>query len=405
VQAADGERTPQKPLDAEAGIALTEAFLRFDQQHDIYNRSVWDPAIRSEKATAFFESHTTPLVRPRKAEGFTAKDFALRNAAWHLADYLSELNEESCDRREGFLDSYTALRPGATTKTPVHSPEPMSAEIKHTARFFGADLVGICAYDDRWVYARKYSRRQRKSRPMDLPEGLTSVIMVATEMDADAIKTGPSVLSSAASGLGYSQDILVILSLAQYIRNLGYQAVASLNDTALNIPLAIQAGLGEYGRNGLLITREFGPRVRLGKVFTDLPLAADRPVSFGVQEFCAICRECVTACPIRAIPSAGPTAAGSGLSTIRGVVKWSIDPEKCFRFWTNQNTDCSICIRACPYNKDYRKWYFRLGRRLAGTGLRYAMLTLHQLLRFGRRERPTWWWRKSASHQTYRELR
>ena len=62
------------------------------------------------------------------------------------------------------------------------------------------------------------------------------------------------------------------------------------NDTALSIPLAIDAGLGELGRNGLLITPEYGACVRLCKVFTDLPLEADRPVEFGLAEICQRCR-------------------------------------------------------------------------------------------------------------------
>ncbi len=99
-------------------------------------------------------------------------------------------------------------------------------------------------------------------RPNDIPEGMTSVIMVAQAMDYDLIRTVPSALSGAATGLGYSHDAMVVLSITQYIRNLGYNAVASMNDSALAIPLAIQAGLGEYGRNGLLITPKFGPRVR-----------------------------------------------------------------------------------------------------------------------------------------------
>ena len=54
----------------------------------------------------------------------------------------------------------------------------------------------------------------------------------------------------------------------------------------------MQAGLGEYGCHGLVITKEFGPRVRFGKIFTDLPLSHDRPVKFGVKEFCDMCRRC-----------------------------------------------------------------------------------------------------------------
>ena len=137
--------------------------------------------------------------------------------------------------------------------------------------------------DERWLYAAKFSDISRQSKPQELPAGMTSVIVTAQAMDYDLIRTVPSALSGAATGLGYSHDALVVLSLAQYIRNLGYNAVASMNDTALAIPLAIKAGLGEYGRNGLLITKEFGPRIRLGKVFTDMPLAHDRPDSLRRQ--------------------------------------------------------------------------------------------------------------------------
>ncbi len=167
---------------------------------------------------------------------------------------------------------------------------------------------------------------------------------------------------------------------------------ASLNDTALTIPLAIQAGLGEYGRHGLLITKEFGPRVRLGKVFTDLPLTYDQPITFGVREFCEICRRCTQACPPKAISNDPPDAKVHNVSNIKSVNKWSVDAEKCFGFWVKQNSDCSICVRVCPYNKDYAKRIYRLGRWLAGTPLRKLMLKLDILLRYGRRHTARWWW-------------
>ena len=94
------------------------------------------------------------------------------------------------------------------------------------------------------------------------------------------IVPGQRVLVAVSGGL----DSVVLLTIAQYIRNLGYQAIPSMNDTALAIPYALEAGLGEYGRHGLLITPEFGPRLRLGKIFTNLPLERDRPTSFGVEK-------------------------------------------------------------------------------------------------------------------------
>ena len=216
-------------------------------------------------------------------------------------------------------------------------------------------------------------------------------------MDYDWIRTVPSALSGAATGLGYSHDALVVLSLAQYIRNLGYRAVASMNDTALAIPYAIQAGLGEYSRLGLLITKEFGPRVRLGKVFTDLPLALDRPIRFGVKEFCDACERCAEACPVDAIPEGPPTTERYNRSNIAGVRKWSVDGEKCFGFWVAMNSDCAICLRVCPYNKDYSKWWARVGLRLAGTPLRRAMLWVDDRLGFAKRVPPKRWWSRART--------
>ena len=77
-------------------------------------------------------------------------------------------------------------------------------------------------------------------------------------------------------------SVRIFSILAEFIRILGYKAIPMGNDTSLSIPLAIDAGLGELGRHGLLITPEYGPCVRLCKVFTDLPLEPDKPIQFGV---------------------------------------------------------------------------------------------------------------------------
>lgn len=389
-----GNEGTSRPGDEAAGFEVLEDFERFRQGDDIFNRAAWDPSVRSEKTERFFATYSEPLERWRRADGFTQKDYALRNAAWHVTDIFAELKEDE-DRREGYLDEFTVQREPAAAKLSVGSPGRMSAEIKRVARLFGADLVGITHFDRRWLYTHKFSRQAKGDKEHDLPEGLDHVVVVAQAMDEKLLNTVPSALSGAATGLGYSKDTLVLLSVTQYIRNLGYRAWASLNDTALSIPLAIQAGLGEYGRHGLLITKEFGPRVRLGKIFTDLPLAHDRPSRFGVREFCEICRRCTEACPPRAISNFVPTAAIYNRSNIVGVRKWSVDAEKCFGFWANQNSECSICIRVCPYNKDFSKWYHRLGRWLAGTRLRKVMLKLDSWLGYGARTPPSEWWQRT----------
>lgn len=386
----------RQPLDAKTGFVVTEEFERFNQKYDMFNRAVWDDEVRSPRAQKFFESYFTDLAQFRKVEGFQHRDYALRNAAWYIADFTADLLELSDDRKEGFLDSYTMFREGATRQQ-VAPPEQHSAELKRAATFLGCDAVGICEFDERWVYTHNYSRQLLRDKEMDLPAGLTHVVVIVNEMDHETIQTVPSALSGAATGQGYSRDIIGALSVAQYIRNLGYRAVASLNDTALSIPLAIQAGLGQYGRHGLLITPQFGPRVRIAKIFTDLPLLADEPIDFGVTETCNICRRCSDGCPVKAIPAGAPTfETPNDISHLKGVKKWTINARNCFQFWANQGTDCSICIRVCPYNKDFSKVFNRLLGWMLGNRWRRLALWLDEKLKYGRRKTAGWWWRRTA---------
>ena len=185
---------------------------------------------------------------------------------------------------------------------------------------------------------------------------------------------------------------MTLVSLTQYIRNLGYRAYATMNDSALAIPLAVQAGFGEVGRHSLLITPEFGPRLRLGKIFTDIPLVPDKPKQFGVKEFCEVCRKCADACPPKAIDAGAPAATVHNRSNVPGVVKWTTDAEKCFGFWASQVTDCSICIRVCPYNRDYPRYIERIRFRLMASPLRRFMLWLDGVLGGGERRAPSSWW-------------
>ena len=161
----------------------------------------------------------------------------------------------------------------------------MAAEIKKIARFFGASLCGITEYDERWTYESRVDVRDFTEAAVGLPEGLEHVVVLGHEMDEGLVATYPSALAGAATGREYSHEAAIVMQLAAYIRALGYNAVASMNDTALAIPYALKAGLGEYARNQLVITPETGPRLRFSKIFTDLPLAHDAPRKLGVAEF------------------------------------------------------------------------------------------------------------------------
>lgn len=382
---------PASAQDAAAGFVITPAFQRFAQRNDIYRRSFWDPQIRNARTERFYKTYREPMTTWRKADGFTQRDYALRNAAWHVSDLFTEARAGD-DRREGFSDPYTQQLPPASEKVVFDSPEAATQEIKRVALAFGAGEVGVTARDERWMYTAKMSDMSGTERPVDIPATLRHVIVIVMPMDRALLSTVPSALSGTATGLGYSHDTMTLLSVTQYIRNLGYEAIASANDSALAVPLAIQAGLGEYGRLGLLITRRFGPRIRLGKIFTDLPLAHDAPAGFGVKAFCDICNACAQGCPVKAVPEGPPGPPPPGPSYIQGVVKWTVDAEKCFGYWAAQNSDCAICIRVCPYNRDFGTRFNRFWRWLAGTRWRRLALWLDARLGHGQRLAPAQWW-------------
>ena len=119
----------------------------------------------------------------------------------------------------------------------------------------------------------------------------------------------------------------------------------------MSIPVAIDAGLGELGRNGLLITPQYGPRVRLCKIFTDLVLEPDKPIDFGVKEFCKECKLCAEHCETDAISvDDEPSFEVACRSNNPGALKWYVNAERCYLYWCENGTDCSTCIKVCPYN-------------------------------------------------------
>ncbi len=380
----------RRPADAEAGIDVTEEFERFTQRNDVFSRAMWDDQVRSTHTDKFFDSYRMEAA-PRRGAGFGLRDFALRNASWLISDIMTNRYADQ-GRREGFQAPISADTPVAPEQVEIDDPREMSREIKRVAAFFGADICGITDNDDRWLYATRVDTRDMSAADPGLPEGLSNVIVMGHEMDRDLVATYPSALAGAATGREYSHEAAVVMQVAAYIRNLGYEAVASMNDTGLVIPFAIKAGLGEYARNQLVITPEFGPRLRFSKVFTNMPLSHDPPRPRGVRAFCDICSKCADACPPKALPFGPPTVGGANSSAITGVRKWTSDAEKCFGFWAKTSTDCAICMRVCPFNRVFSDLGHRLWLRLALSRWRKIALWLDR--KRGGRVKPAIWWQR-----------
>ena len=377
--------------DRAAGIEVTDDFEPFAQKNDVFSRAFWDASVKSKHTEGFFESYRIEAA-PRRGEGFTQKDFALRNASWIISDLISE-RSASGGKREGFQAAIRNDTPVAKTVVPVESASDMAAEVKRIAKLFGADLCAITAFDERWTYKTRVDVRDFSDAPVELPEGITSVIVLGHKMDLDLAQTYPAALAGAATGAAYSKEAAIVIQLAAYIRNLGYTAVGSMNDTALVIPYAVKAGLGEYARNQLVITPEFGPRVRFSKIFTTLPLTHDAPRKRGVKEVCERCTRCADACPVKALPFGAPDNKPVNVSSIRGVVKWTSNAEACFGYWAKLASDCAICLRVCPFNRDYTRLANRLWLRLALSPFRYLALRIDDWSKRAERLRPRDWWK------------
>ena len=111
--------------DLEAGFEVLDDFVRFDQKNDVFRRSWWDSSIKSKKTKLFYDTYREPLKAWRKADGYTQKDYALRNAAWHVSDLLTEINKDG-DRREGFSDAFTLQTAVADNKIDMGSEQQTS---------------------------------------------------------------------------------------------------------------------------------------------------------------------------------------------------------------------------------------------------------------------------------------
>jgi len=319
---------------------------RYDQRNEMFKRRTWDEKFLPYGNRLYGE------IKYRDTYGYRKIDYALRNASWSIEygfafgvmksnhglyswDYIPE-------KMKRFAETG-----GKTT----YSPEENTRIVKKAAKFLGADMVGVCYAHPNLVYSHEMDLLDGVHRPMELPDGCTNAIVMALEMPYEATGFSPDAISGAATGLGYSQQAVIANMVATFIRGLGYRAIPSGNDTALSIPLAMAAGLGELGRMGLLITEPYGPRVRICKVFTDLPLVLDDYKPFGVSEFCLTCKKCARYCPSQAISFDKPTREGPSESNFSGVKKWYINPEKCFVFWANNWMDCNNCVMVCPFNK------------------------------------------------------
>ena len=217
------------------------------------------------------------------------------------------------------------------------------------------------------------------------------MIVIDQGWDTFEASSGDNWVSGAQSYRAYLNGSTTATIVADYIRRLGYPAQAHSNahGDVMQIPLMLLAGLGEMSRIGELVLNPFiGPRHKTAIVTTDLPLVPDRPIDFGLQDFCDKCRKCARECPAQAIPFGDKVL-------YNGYEIWKPDVEKCtkYRVTNLKGSACGRCMKMCPWNKEGL-----LAHRLAMWAAiklpfsRRFLIWLDDALGYGKRNPIKRWW-------------
>ncbi|MBI2865390.1 MAG: reductive dehalogenase [Chloroflexi bacterium] len=289
--------------------------------------------------------------------GFSLVDRALASAAQTLS--------QSGAANQGIFSWTKAVGPSLVVPQALGvqpysvPPDEAAGVVKSGARLFGAALVGITSLRKQWVLThcnKKPVSFADIESPMEtedeliIPERCQWVISCAVEISRVGMAHSPSAIGEAASLQAASRSSLLVASLAQFIRALGYVAIPDRADILLQVPFAVSAGLGELGRLNKLVTPDYGPAVRLHSVITDLPLALDKPIDFGLQAHCRRCQICAAACPAKALSfEEEPCWEPRGPWGNPGKRAWFEDAPKCQAYRQQITTNCAICFAACPW--------------------------------------------------------
>jgi reductive dehalogenase len=346
---------------------------RFDERDTIFSRADLEP--ETKRFREYYKR------RPQKLEAderFRAEPGLLSLRA-READPLSFAAVEAGFFTEEHLRFITDGEV-SSERLPVE-PEIITEYIRGLAGYLGAHTVGFALLKPEHLYTTR-GRREWYGTPVENHHKYA--IAFTVEMDYRMTRQGPGPGTVMETARQYLRAAEIAVQIADFIRRLGYSARAHISSCYEVIcPLvARDAGLGEIGRMGLLMTPRLGPRVRLSVVTTELPLiVVERSFDGTVIEFCEICEKCAAVCPSQSIPS-GPRTEHDG------TLRWRINPERCYTYWCKVGTDCSRCMGVCPYSHPDTPLH-RLVRflvRHAGVFRRVAPL-LDDLL-YGRRPRP-----------------
>ena len=219
----------------------------------------------------------------------------------------------------------------------------LSKFIKNWSKKLGALSVGITELKDYHFYSHK-GRGDEYGKQVESKH--SHAIAFTVEMSQEMVAAAPQSSIVMESAQQYLEAGRIAVQVAQFLRSLGYSARAHIDGNYQVVcPLvARDAGLGEIGRMGLLMTPKEGPRVRLGVITTNLQLETEkREKDNSMLDFCLQCKKCAEVCPSKSISFDEP-------KLVNGIKRWQINSESCFTYWCKAGTDCGRCMACCPYS-------------------------------------------------------
>lgn len=359
-----------------AGDLIVGSVTRVDERDSVLARNRLRPG--TSQYTQYYEAHPEleEVDEKRRSKGGPLAELG-------KIDSFNDFNIAACYALMSvpmFLGRTECVSPAPRDVAARMNSLELTMRVKEMARRLGASKVGVAKLNDKWVYSNigeiYYGNWEDWGKKIDLPHRFA--IVVATEMKRDMVMSSPHTPATIESIRNYSLGAYISVQIASLLANLGYEARAHhwRNYQVLAVPTAVDAGIGQVGRNGFVIAPEFGPRVRLAVVTTNAPLMADEPSPVTVGEFCKTCTRCAELCPAGAIQT-GPKGVSNGTR------RWTADGTACLEEWANLGTACERCIAVCPWGRGgriLRRLRFLLCKSALG---RIAMLYLDRAL-FGR---------------------
>lgn len=275
---------------------------------------------------------TDDRIRRKPPLGSSDSLFYDQYHSQNAAEYFEAIEEIEPDTET--VDKWTFKLESAARPEPV---------LESLTQDLGAVDVGFTTLPSEYIYSHAGRFDENYGEPVTLDHQYAVVFLVEMDHDTMAQAPKPPVLEESAKQ--YYRAASIAKTLTAVLRSQGAEATPQYDAhyEVMLPPLAVEAGLGELGRNNILIADRYGSRVRIGAVTTNYSLRSDEPVSLGVERFCRSCTRCASACPARALET-GPK------HSIRGTEKWPTDETHCYSFWRQAGTDCGICMHTCPFS-------------------------------------------------------